>query len=63
VGFGDRRGEGIALWNIALVYDNLGERAKAITLAEEAVKIYDEVEHPSRHRNRATLERWKAEGE
>jgi hypothetical protein len=46
-----------------LAHDTLGERAKAIALAEEAVKIYDEVEHPDRHKHRATLERWKAEGE
>jgi tetratricopeptide (TPR) repeat protein len=36
---GDRRGEGIALWNVSLSLDKLGERDKAIAHAKASLKI------------------------
>jgi hypothetical protein len=38
---GDRRGEGIALFNVSLSADSLGDRVRAIAMAEEALKILE----------------------
>lgn len=52
---GDRRGEGIALWNMSLALDELGERAQAIQYAEQALTIYEQIEDPRAANVRAYL--------
>lgn len=56
---GDRRGEGIALWNVSLALDQLGERAQAIQHAEQALNIFERIEDPSAARVRAQLAEWR----
>ena len=56
---GDRRGEGITLWNSALAHDSLGNRAEAIARAAAALAIYETIEDPNAARVRAKLEEWK----
>jgi len=56
---GDRRGEGNALWNMSLSLDKLGERAQAITCAEQALMIYEQIEDPHAARMRAQLAKWR----
>ena len=56
---GDRRGEGIALWNMSLVLDHLGERAQAIQHAEQALTIFEQIEHHYAARVRAKLAAWR----
>ncbi|HEY0079135.1 MAG TPA: tetratricopeptide repeat protein [Pyrinomonadaceae bacterium] len=56
---GDRRGEGIALWNMSLALDRLGSRAEAIAHGEVALKIFEEIEHPSAGKVREQLAEWR----
>ncbi len=56
---GDRRGEANALWNMSLAFDKLGDRAKAIANAEAALKIYEQIEHPSVEKVRKRLADWR----
>jgi tetratricopeptide (TPR) repeat protein len=60
---GDRRGEGYALWNTSLALDELGDRAQAIACAEEAFKIYEQIEDPNATRVREQLEAWRGESD
>ena len=55
---GDRRGEGQALWNMSLALDKLGERAKAIEHARDALAIYEQIEDPNAGEVRRQLEEW-----
>jgi len=57
---GDRGGEGTDLWNMSLSLDKLGERAQAITCAEQALTIYEQIEHPGAAKVRAQLTEWRA---
>ncbi|MCS6909034.1 MAG: tetratricopeptide repeat protein [Anaerolineales bacterium] len=43
---GDWRGEGNALWNMALALDSLGRRAEAIAHAQDSLKIREAIEDP-----------------
>ena len=56
---GDRRGEGISLWNMSLALDHLGERAHAIHHAEQALTIYEQIEDPNAAKVRAQLAAWR----
>ena len=56
---GDRRSEGIALWNMSLALDQLGDRAQAILDAKDALKIYEQIEHPSAGKVRNRLAEWR----
>ena len=56
---GDRRNEGTVLWNISLMLNKLGERAKAITHAEAALKIRREIEDPRAEKVQKQLEAWR----
>ena len=60
---GDRRGEGIALWNMALALEELGDRAQAIACAEASLKIREEIEDPFAPQVRAKLAAWRGEAE
>ncbi|MBI4653544.1 MAG: tetratricopeptide repeat protein [Nitrospirae bacterium] len=59
---GDLRGEGTDLWNMSVALYELGERKKAITHGEAALKIFEEIEHPSVAMVRQTLAKWRDEG-
>jgi tetratricopeptide (TPR) repeat protein len=59
---GDRQREGTALFNSALAFELLGERAEAIRRTEEALRIYEEIEDPNAERARAQLAEWRSEG-
>jgi tetratricopeptide (TPR) repeat protein len=56
---GDRHGEGTALFNKSLALDKLGERKKAIEDADAALKIYEQIEHPSAPKVRICLDMWR----
>lgn len=58
---GDRRGEGNALWNMSLALDELSDRVRAILNAEAALKIYEQVEHPSAGKVRNQLAEWRGQ--
>jgi len=58
---GDRRGEGADLWNSALEFDRLGDRAQATARAEAALKIFEEIEDPNAARVEAKLAQWRGE--
>jgi hypothetical protein len=55
---GDRRGEGIALWNMSLAVDKLGDRAQAITHAEAALRIFETIEDRNASKVPAALAQW-----
>ncbi|MDW8327419.1 MAG: hypothetical protein RMK99_12695, partial [Anaerolineales bacterium] len=56
---GDRRGEGIALWNMALALDSLGRRAEAIAHAQASLKIKEAIEDPWAEKVRRQLAEWQ----
>jgi len=58
---GDRRGEGITLWNISQVLDHHGDRAQATECAEQALIIYEQIEDPYTEQMRAKLAEWRGE--
>jgi len=59
-GVGDRRGEATAIWNTGWSLNQLGDRARAISYAEEALKIYEEIEDSnSVSRVRKFLTEWR----
>lgn len=58
---GDRRTEGNALWNMAHALELLGGRAQAIALAEAALAIFEQIEHPGCAKIREQLEEWQSE--
>ena len=57
---GDRRGEGAALWNSALQFWRLNERAEAIARAGTALRICEAMRDPHVTMIRAALAKWKA---
>jgi tetratricopeptide (TPR) repeat protein len=57
---GNRRNEGDALWNMALALDRLEDRVQAITRAEAALVIYEQIESPHAEKVRNQLSEWKA---
>src|SRR5262249_38356585 len=59
-GTGDRRGEGRGLLNLTLTLDRLEDRAQAITTAEAALIIFEEIESPLAERMRNRLSEWKS---
>ncbi len=52
---GDRLGEAHAHWNTSLTLENLGKRSQAIAEAEEALKIYKQIESPDAENARKAL--------
>jgi tetratricopeptide (TPR) repeat protein len=56
---GHRQGEGIALWNMSLTLEVLGERQQAIEHAEAALVIYEQIEDPWVGKVRKQIEEWK----
>ena len=56
---GDRRSEGIDLWNMSSALDQLGERAQAIANAEAALKIFEQIEDPNAAKVRKQLAEWR----
>jgi tetratricopeptide (TPR) repeat protein len=56
---GDRRGEGIALFNMSLAQDSLGKRMDANRMATEALNIFKLIESPYAERVRQKLETWQ----
>ena len=57
---GDRRGEGYALWNSALQFWKLENRAEAVTRAETSLTILEAIESPAVATVRAALVEWRA---
>jgi len=55
----DRRGEGNALWNMGLALEELGERERAIDLAEQPLALFDAIEDPRAEKVRRTLAEWR----
>ncbi len=60
---GDRRGEGAALFKVSLSADNLGDRVRAIAMAEEALKIFEVIESPHAEMVRSQLVEWREQAE
>ena len=56
---GDRRGEGIVLWNMSLELNELGERAQAIQHGEQALTIFEQIENPDIAQVREELATWR----
>jgi tetratricopeptide (TPR) repeat protein len=56
---GDRLGEGNALFNISLAFNEIKERAKAIDYAKSALKIYEQIESPAADNVRRQLAEWQ----
>jgi tetratricopeptide (TPR) repeat protein len=57
----DRRSAGYALFNGAVALDQLGERGEAIRRLEDALRTYEEIDHPNADRARAKLAEWRGE--
>jgi tetratricopeptide (TPR) repeat protein len=58
---GDHLVEGLALFNISLALDKLGDRAKAIAHVEAALEIFEQIEAPAAESARAQLVEWRGE--
>jgi hypothetical protein len=61
---GDRRGEGFALFNLALALDRFGERAEAVRRAREALAVLKTI--GAKHHGasvRAKLAKWRVADE
>ena len=56
---GDRTGEANALFNMGLALYTLGERTQAISHAEAALKILEQIESPYAQRVGETLAEWR----
>jgi hypothetical protein len=56
---GDRRGEGNALWGMAICCEGDGDLNQAIAQAEAALRIFVEIESPSAQTMRDLLAKWK----
>ena len=59
---GDRRGEGNALFNMALQLVKLGERKRAIEAGERSLAIFEQIENPNADMVRAALAEWRGGG-
>ena len=55
---GDRPGQGLALWNICLAFERLGDLGKAIANAESLLAIYEEIHDPNVSKVRSWLTNW-----
>jgi len=60
---GDRRGEGNALWGLAICHEKMDDLKKAIENAEEALKIFERIESPSASTMRNLISIWQNEEE
>ena len=58
---GDRRGEGVALHNLADKLSKLGQRDEAIDAVEESIRIMEQIEDPNLPQARALLKRLRGE--
>ena len=58
---GDRRGEGIGLYNLGDELTKVGERSQAITRLQEALTILEEIESPHVDQARAALARLESD--
>jgi tetratricopeptide (TPR) repeat protein len=58
---GDRSGEANDLYNWSLALEHLSERGDAIRRMEEALRIYEQIEHPWQKNSRAKLAEWQGE--
>jgi tetratricopeptide (TPR) repeat protein len=56
---GDRRGEARHLWNMGQALDKLGDRAQAVTHAEAALRLFEQVENPYSEIARKQLADWR----
>jgi tetratricopeptide (TPR) repeat protein len=56
---GDRRSQGAALFNMSVAHEKLGERGRAIGLAEEALEIFERMESPYAEGVQAQLDEWR----
>ncbi|MDQ1283396.1 MAG: hypothetical protein QG666_1188, partial [Euryarchaeota archaeon] len=56
---GDLRGEGTHLFNMSQSLNHLGHRDRAITLAESALAIFEQIESPHAETVRKALAEWK----
>jgi hypothetical protein len=56
---GDRRGEGIALYNMAISFAQLGESTRAIGFGEQSLSIHQEIGDPWAEKVRAALDGWR----
>ena len=59
----DRRTEANALLNQSLIYNNMGNLPRAIELLENAIEIFERIEHPKAGAARAILAQWMSAGE
>lgn len=59
---GDRMGEGITLLNMSLALYEINERDDAITRAEAALEIFEDVESPYAAGARNLLVKWRSQG-
>jgi tetratricopeptide (TPR) repeat protein len=57
---GDRRDEGLCLFNMSLSRYQLDERKQALANAEAALKILEEAESPFAEKVRRRLAEWRA---
>ncbi|MDD4653670.1 MAG: tetratricopeptide repeat protein, partial [Methanothrix sp.] len=57
---GDRRGEGIHLFNISLYLESSGQRDHAISLAQSALAIFEQIESPHAEMVRQALAQWQS---
>jgi tetratricopeptide (TPR) repeat protein len=58
---GDRKGEGLALWNMSLLLYKLGKHAQAIEHGEQSLMIREQIEDPNAAKVRAQLAAWRRE--
>jgi tetratricopeptide (TPR) repeat protein len=56
---GDRQGEGLILFNISIVLDEIGDRAQATDYAKSALKILEQIESPFANTVRRQLAEWQ----
>ncbi len=59
----DLRGEAMAMWNMALVFDQLGQRATAIVSADAALTIREQIGDPNAAAVRKKLAEWRGDEE
>lgn len=55
------RGAGVALWNLSKVFGKLGFYTKAVSHAEDALKIFYEIGLPTADEVRQQLNDWREE--
>ncbi len=56
---GDKQGEGYSLHNISIALHKLGNCADAITNAEAALRIFEQIEDPTAESTRNQLAEWR----